>query len=107
VHEVVTISLNSCNVQVLGLILTDRKVTPPILQYPSMAAIEYISMGLINTLAVSVQEPEQVTSFCNMLGASPSHVFKQSKCKDIFFTSVMSVHFQTPPGISFFLNLLK
>jgi hypothetical protein len=29
----------------------------------------------------------------------------QSKCKDIFFTSAMSVHCRTQPGVSFLLNL--
>jgi hypothetical protein len=48
---------------------------------------------------VTIQLPTQVTSCCNLLAPV---VFKQSKCKDVFFTSTTSVHCHTLPVILLF-----
>jgi hypothetical protein len=47
---------------------SDQKATQPILKYLLMVAVQYNSTGLINThIAVTIQEPTQVTSCCNLL----------------------------------------
>jgi hypothetical protein len=51
-------------------IKVDRKVTQPILEYLLMIAIQYNSIGLINThiaMTILVQDPTQVMPSCNLL----------------------------------------
>jgi hypothetical protein len=84
----------------------DRKVTQPILKYLLTVAIQYNSTGLINTqYRCDYTRAHAGHVMLLPARASPSVVFKQSKCKDVFFTSVTSVHCRTLPGISFLLNL--
>jgi hypothetical protein len=66
-----------------------------------MVEIQYNLIGLINTQYCYYKRPTEVMSCCNLLMPI---VFKQSKCKDVFFTSAASVHCWTITGISFLLN---
>jgi hypothetical protein len=66
----------------------DKKVTQPILKYLLMVAIQYNSIGLINT-QYRCEYTRAHAGHVMLLPAhaSPSAVIKQSKCKDVFFTS--------------------
>jgi hypothetical protein len=83
-----------------------RKGTQPTLKYLLMVAIQYNSIGLTNTqYRCDYTRAHAGHVILLPARASPSVVFKQSKCKDVFFTSATSVHCRTLPGISFLLNL--
>jgi hypothetical protein len=58
-------------------------------------------------VAVTIQEPTQVTSCCNLLAPVRQLSFKRSKCKDVFVTSATSVHYRTLPGISFLFARMR
>jgi hypothetical protein len=67
-------------------------------KYLLMLAVRYRSIGLLNTrVTVIMYEPMRVTSFSKILDP----VCQQSKCSDVFFASVASVHCHTLPPISF------
>jgi hypothetical protein len=84
----------------------DRKVTQSILKYLLLVAIKYNSIWLINTqYRCDYTRAHAGYVMLQPARASPSAVFQQSKCKDVFFTSATSVHCWTQPGISFLLNL--
>jgi hypothetical protein len=74
----------------------DRKVTQPILKYLLMVTIQYNSIGLINT-QYRCDDTRAHTGHAMLqpVRAGPSVVFKQLKCKDVFFTSATSVHCRT------------
>jgi hypothetical protein len=67
-----------------------------------MVAIQYNSIGLINTqYYCDCTRAHADHVMLQPAGASPSVVFKQLKCKDVFSTSATSVHCRTIPGILF------
>jgi hypothetical protein len=70
-----------------------------------MVAIQYDSIGLINTH----YHCDYTRAHAGHAMLYPAHasllvVFRQLKYKNVFFTSAVSVHCQTLPGISFLCN---
>jgi hypothetical protein len=58
--------------EIIAVIQGDRKAKQPILKYLLTVSIQYRSFGLItHSIAVTIQEPTQVTSCCNLL--APVH----------------------------------
>jgi hypothetical protein len=71
-----------------------------------MVAIQYSSIGLINTkYRCDYTRAQAGQVMLQPARASPSVAFQHSKCKDVFFTSATSVHCRTLPGISYLRNL--
>jgi hypothetical protein len=87
------------------LIQDHRKVTQTTLKYLLMVC-NSIQFDWINKPTISLWPYKSPRRSRHVVTCgSPSVVFKQSKYKDIFFTSATSVHCRKLPGISFLLYL--
>jgi hypothetical protein len=80
--------------------------SPTHIRYLLTVAVQYNSIGLINTqYRCDYTGTHAGHVMLQPARVSPSFVFKQSKCKDVFFTIATSVHYRTLPDISFLPNL--